>query len=212
LPVTVSSTRLRSASGSVGFWPWDSSAMERSSHLRVSAVKRAVGGADLTGERQKDFLAKAKEAEEQAAKCREQSLRDSWLRSPRTTGIWPSRRDIAASRLIPRIVLSPFALIGSTYGVTMRPERCRLCGSEAIFVAVLHDGARVPYCFKHFPQWYQLDEKVEYENLVAAIRRYLNGYGRTRPSADTSFPHGKAMRKAQHRLKPPPVPARTSIS
>jgi hypothetical protein len=41
-----------------------------------------------------------------------------------------------------------------------------------MFVAVLHDGARVPYCAKHLPNWKEPKEDA-YEKLMRALRKAL---------------------------------------
>jgi hypothetical protein len=46
--------------------------------------------------------------------------------------------------------------------------RCRLCRAKAVYVAVLHDGARIPYCAKHLPDWQALDDKT-FDELIAAL-------------------------------------------
>ena len=54
------------------------------------------------------------------------------------------------------------------------PLNCRLCRCMATYVAILHDGAKVPYCAKHLPKWRALDEKRAYEELLRSIRRSLD--------------------------------------
>jgi len=51
---------------------------------------------------------------------------------------------------------------------------CRLCKRQATYIAILHDGAKVPYCAKHLPKWRALQEKRAYEDLLHVIRRCLD--------------------------------------
>jgi hypothetical protein len=51
---------------------------------------------------------------------------------------------------------------------------CRLCQRHATYIAILHDGAKVPYCAKHLPKWQVLEEKRAYEDLLRTIRRCLD--------------------------------------
>jgi hypothetical protein len=51
---------------------------------------------------------------------------------------------------------------------------CRLCKRQATYIAILHDGAKVPYCAKHLPKWRALEEKRGYEDLLHIIRRCLD--------------------------------------
>jgi len=50
-------------------------------------------------------------------------------------------------------------------------ERCRVCKKTAVYLAILHDGARVPYCRKHLPRWNVDPEKLAYQRLMALLRR-----------------------------------------
>ena len=54
---------------------------------------------------------------------------------------------------------------GTSTGTAM--ERCRLCGRAAIFIAVLHDGAKVPYCAGHLPRWQAMQE-IAYLQFIQA--------------------------------------------
>jgi len=47
---------------------------------------------------------------------------------------------------------------------------CRLCQRRATYIAILHDGAKVPYCSKHVPEWQAKEEERAYDNLLRAIR------------------------------------------
>jgi hypothetical protein len=51
---------------------------------------------------------------------------------------------------------------------------CRLCKRQATYIAILHDGARVPYCTKHLPKWQASEEKRGYEDLLRIIRHCLD--------------------------------------
>jgi hypothetical protein len=56
-------------------------------------------------------------------------------------------------------------------------ERCRVCRAEAMFVAVLHDGAHVPYCRDHLPDWKALDQSAAmegaYQQFLISLRQAL---------------------------------------
>jgi hypothetical protein len=53
-------------------------------------------------------------------------------------------------------------------GVKHPKAWCRICQAEAVYVAVLHDGARIPYCQKHLPDWQALDHKT-FDELIKAL-------------------------------------------
>jgi hypothetical protein len=59
------------------------------------------------------------------------------------------------------------------YSFVMRQERCRVCRAEAVFVAILHDGARVSYCPKHLPTWKE-PELDAYRELLRALRQAVS--------------------------------------
>ncbi len=49
-------------------------------------------------------------------------------------------------------------------------ERCRMCRKAAVFIAILNDGARIPYCEKHLPEWQGVANRLwdEVTQLVLA--------------------------------------------
>jgi hypothetical protein len=50
-------------------------------------------------------------------------------------------------------------------------ERCRMCRKSAVYIAVLHDGARIPYCRKHLPDWHGLNSGLWNELIERLLAR-----------------------------------------
>jgi hypothetical protein len=47
-------------------------------------------------------------------------------------------------------------------------EQCRLCSEDAVMVAILDDGARVPYCEVHIPVKDDLEDL--HDDFIRALR------------------------------------------